>query len=374
MRLVPPDGSVLEVDGDQMPNDVRRAGVRRHAWGDFDGHFAGDRGVQPQGDALARGFRVPAIPLERHDELATTNRHFSFFWCPVAEFYTLLPPTVAAVSKVKREHDVCEMKVMNVTDEPPRSNEETFERVAYSSEIYPIEYIPNFHELEYAIPVENGKEALRQIRELMLTKHTNCIYPVEYRFVAGDLGMLSPYYQRASVTISISGGPGIDYWSYLLYVDAVLRQYGARPHWGKLHFNRAEDMPLLYPRFPRFPSNPPKTGPVGLLPERSFEKSVRVTIAAIARRPAHKNRSRIIDRFWLSSFSSLRPTASTALPPVVYRLKTPSEPGWSYSHAISRIAEAVSWLPKNDRLRGLLCLPVAFGARTVCVQTTAPDC
>jgi hypothetical protein len=93
---------------------------------------------------------------------------------------------------------------------------------------------------------------LRQIRELMLTKHTNCIYPVEYRFVAGDSGMLSPYYQRASVTVSVSGSPGIDYWSYLDWsylreVDGTLRQYGARPHWGKLHFNRAEDMPALDP-------------------------------------------------------------------------------------------------------------------------------
>ncbi len=155
------------------------------------------------------------------------------------------------------------MKVMNVTDEPPYSNEKTFERVAYSSEIYPIEYIPNFHELEYAVPVENGKEALRQIRELMLTKHTNCIYPVEYRFVAGDSGMLSPYYQRGSVTISVSGGPGIDYWSYLLDVGAILRQYGARPHWGKLHFNRAEDMPALYPRFQDFKAIRRKMDPSG---------------------------------------------------------------------------------------------------------------
>jgi FAD/FMN-containing dehydrogenase len=202
--------------------------------------------------------------MERHDELAANNRHFSFFWCPVPEsrhLYCL--PDVAAVSKVKREHDVCEMKVMNVADEPPHSNEETFERVAYSSEIYPIEYIPNFHELEYAIPVETGKEALRQIRELMLTKHTNCIYPVEYRFVAGDSGMLSPYYQRASVTISVSGGPGIDYWSYLLDVDAILRQFGARPHWGKLHFNRAEDMPSLYPRFHDFQAIRRKMDPSG---------------------------------------------------------------------------------------------------------------
>jgi FAD/FMN-containing dehydrogenase len=155
------------------------------------------------------------------------------------------------------------MKVMDITDEAPYSDETTFERVAYSSDIYPIEYVPNFHELEYAIPIENGKEALRQVRDLMLTKHTNCIYPVEYRFVAGDSGMLSPYYQRDSVTISVSGGPGIDYWSYLLDVDAILRRYKARPHWGKLHFNQAQDMPALYPRFEEFRTTRRRLDPQG---------------------------------------------------------------------------------------------------------------
>ena len=243
-------------------NDGRCAGFHRHARRDFDDHAAGGLRVQPQGKRC--GATISKSCMERHDDLAANNRHFSFFWCPVAEsrhLYCL--PDVSAVSAVKREHDVCEMKVMNLTDEPPYSNEKTFERVAYSSEIYPIEYIPNFHELEYAIPVESGKEALRQIRELMLTKHTNCIYPVEYRFVAGDSGMLSPYYHRASVTVSVSGGPGIDYWSYLLDVDAILRQYGARPHWGKLHFNRAEDMPSLYPRFHDFQAIRRKMDPSG---------------------------------------------------------------------------------------------------------------
>jgi FAD/FMN-containing dehydrogenase len=203
--------------------------------------------------------------MDKHDELAAANRHFSFFWCPVAEsrhLYCL--PDVAAVSPTKRESDVCEMKVMNVTDEAPFDNPETFERVAYSSEIYPIEYIPNFHELEYAIPVENGKQALRRVRELMLTKHLNCIYPVEYRFVGGDSGMLSPYCQRPSVTVSVSGGPGIDYWNYLLDVDAILRDYGARPHWGKLHFNNAEDLPTLYPRFEDFRAIRRRLDPAGV--------------------------------------------------------------------------------------------------------------
>ena len=251
MRLVQADGEILDVDIDADPGAMAAAQVAIGMLGVIssitlqavDSYNLRERLWRDDFEAC----------MEKHDELAATHRHFSFFWCPVAEsrhLYCL--PDVAAVSPTKREHDVCEMKVMDVTDEPPWTNETTFERVAYSSDIYPIEYVPNFHELEYAIPVENGKEALRQVRELMLTKHTNCIYPVEYRFVAADSGMLSPYYNRASVTISVSGGPGVDYWNYLLDVDAILRQYKARPHWGKLHFNLAEDMPALYPRFEEF--------------------------------------------------------------------------------------------------------------------------
>lgn len=191
--------------------------------------------------------------MAKHDELAAENRHFGFFWCPTPQsrhLYCL--PDLSPVSTTDRDHDYCEMKVMNITDEEPFENEATFERAAYSSEIYPITYVPNFHELEYAVPVEVGVAALREIRELMLTKHTNCIYPVEYRFVAGDEAMLSPFYKCASVMISVSGGPGIDYWQYLEDCDAVLRRYGGRPHWGKLHFNRREDMPKLYPRYEEF--------------------------------------------------------------------------------------------------------------------------
>jgi FAD/FMN-containing dehydrogenase len=262
IRLIQSDGSVVEIDGDRDTETMAAAQVSIGMLGVISTITLQAISAYNLKETLWRDTFESC--MERHDELAANNRHFSFFWCPTVEsrhLYCL--PDVTDVSKVKREQDVCEMKVMNVTDEEPYSNDKNFERVAYSSDIYPIEYIPNFHELEYAIPVETGKEALRQIRELMLTKHTNCIYPVEYRFVGGDSGMLSPYYERASVTISVSGGPGIDYWSYLVDVDTILRRYGARPHWGKLHFNCAEDMPLLYPRFHDFQSIRRKMDPSG---------------------------------------------------------------------------------------------------------------
>ena len=184
---------------------------------------------------------------------------------------------------------------MDVTDEPPRTDEATFERVAYSSEIYPIEYIPNFHELEYAIPLECGKDALRQVRELMLTRHANCIYPVEYRFVAGDLGMLSPYYQRASVTVSVSGGPGVDYWSYLLDVDAILRQYRGAAALGQAAFQPASGHARALSALRGIPGGPPPPRPAGALSQRSPDEPVRVS----ARRrqcDQRRARSRVVNR------------------------------------------------------------------------------
>jgi FAD/FMN-containing dehydrogenase len=185
--------------------------------------------------------------MARHDELAATHRHFGFFWCPTPEsrhLYCLAD--TAAVSSTDKTADVCEMKVMDITEAPPMGS--PFERVAYSSDVYPIEYVPNFVELEYAVPLEHGKDAVRAVRELMLTKHTNCIYPIEYRFTAGDPAWMSPFHHQDSITLSVSGGPGIDYWDFLRDTDAILRRYKSRPHWGKMHFLDTEDVTQLYPR------------------------------------------------------------------------------------------------------------------------------
>ena len=192
-----------------------------------------------------------AACLEAHDELARAHRGFQFFWCKLPESRSLycLPDT-APVSRTRRTSDVCEMKTLDLSDEAPRDG--AFDKVAYSSDIYPIDYVANFHELEYAVPAEHGKQALCEVRDLMLHHHPDCIYPVEYRFTAGDPALLSPFHQRDSVTISVSGGPGVDYWAYLRDVDAILRRYGSRPHWGKLHFLTAEDVPALYPAYAAF--------------------------------------------------------------------------------------------------------------------------
>ena len=200
--------------------------------------------------------------MDRHDELARKHRHFSFFWCPTeASRHCYCLPDTAATSTTGRTTDVCEMKTMDITDREPFESE--FEKVAYSSDVYPITYIPNFHELEYAVPVAHGKDAVRAVRKLMLEEFPEAIFPIEYRFTAGDGAWMSPFYEQDSVTVSVSGQPGTDYWPYLRAVDEILRSYGSRPHWGKLHFLTSEDVTSIYPKAKDFRALRRKLDPNG---------------------------------------------------------------------------------------------------------------
>ncbi|RDL49138.1 L-gulono-1,4-lactone dehydrogenase [Ensifer sp. M14] len=244
MRLVQPDGSILVVD-ETTPDLLEAARVSIGMLGVISEITLQAMDSYNLHEKLWRCTFDEMI--EQHDELAAMHRHFGFFWCPVPESrHCYCLPDTASVSTTDRTSDVCEMKVIDITDRPPM--EQGFEKIAYSSEIYPIEYVPNFHELEYAVPVAHGKDAVKAVRKLMLEKHPTCIYPIEYRFTAGDTGWISPFFEQDSITLSVSGEPGTDYWEYLKDVDTILRQYGSRPHWGKLHFLGAEDVTALYPR------------------------------------------------------------------------------------------------------------------------------
>ncbi len=259
MRLVEPDGSILTID-DSDPQMLHAAQVSLGTLGVISAITLQAVDAYNLHERLWRDDFESC--LARHDELAAQHRHFGFFWCPTPEsrhLYCL--PDTAAASSTGKTADVCEMKTMDITDRLPM--EAAFERIAYSSEIYPIEYVPNFHELEYAVPIEHSKAALCEVRNLMLTKHTNCIYPIEYRFTAGDPAWMSPFHRQDSITLSVSGGPGIDYWNYLEDVDAILRRYKARPHWGKLHFLDTDDVTRLYPKAEEFRALRRKLDPQG---------------------------------------------------------------------------------------------------------------
>jgi FAD/FMN-containing dehydrogenase len=178
------------------------------------------------------------------DELARTHRHYSFFWMPSdgsAELYGLAEPGVSLT-------DRCHVKIYDEVDESVPDSAEPRARVGPAHVIYPMVYEPNFHELEYFVPFERGRDALAAMRELMLARLPASIFPMEVRTVGRDEADLSHSYDRDTVVISVSGTPGTDYWPYLREVDALLGEFDARVHWGKLHFLTQEQ---LYERYPR---------------------------------------------------------------------------------------------------------------------------
>jgi len=181
---------------------------------------------------------------ERWDELVHAHRHFSFFWIPVAgsgALYGLETPEGLP------DGDTCYVKIYDeaASDEPDDAT--PFARVDRSYRIYPAVFEPNFHEFEYFVPIGEGPTAIAAMRELMLASQPDARFPMEVRTVAADDAFLSSQYGTATTVISVSGVPGTDYWDYLRDVDRLLGEFGARVHWGKLHFLTHEQLLARYP-------------------------------------------------------------------------------------------------------------------------------
>src|SRR6202012_3168020 len=131
-------------------------------------------------------------------------------------------------------------------------------------QVYPMTYEPNFHELEYFVPFERGREALAAMGGLMLARLPGSGFPMEVRTVGAESAFLSHSYERDTVVISVSGTPGADYWPYLREVDALLGEFDARVHWGKLHFLTREQLLERYPRASDFIAMRGELDPAGV--------------------------------------------------------------------------------------------------------------
>ena len=116
------------------------------------------------------------------DELARAHRHYSFFWMPSddsAALYGLATPGV-------RMADRCHVKIYDEVDDSTPDSDEPHRRVGPAYVIYPMVYEPNFHELEYFVPYERGREALAAMRELMLASLPASVFPMEVRTVGAS--------------------------------------------------------------------------------------------------------------------------------------------------------------------------------------------
>jgi len=181
---------------------------------------------------------------EPFEELARAHRHYSFFWMPSDESAALYGLGEPGVSLADR----CHVKIYDEAGDDVADSSEPHRRVGPAHVIYPMVYEPNFHELEYFVPFDRGREALAAMRELMLASLPSSVFPMEVRTVGPEPAFLSHSYERETVVISVSGTPGTDYWPYLRDVDRLLGEFDARVHWGKLHFLTRDQLLDRYPR------------------------------------------------------------------------------------------------------------------------------
>lgn len=185
------------------------------------------------------------------EEDIANNRHYSFLWCQSeqsAALYELPTPEGLAMtgrSYTKRYNEV-------ELNEPEGISDEEGARRDRAYRIYPGGFMLPFHELEYYVPAEHGLQAVERLQELIRTRHPEQRYPIEVRWVQAEEGFLSPFQHRDTTVLSVSGAPGEDYFPYLRDVDALLRDYAARAHWGKIHFLTRERVAALYPDYERF--------------------------------------------------------------------------------------------------------------------------
>jgi len=110
-----------------------------------------------------------------------------------------------------------------------------------------------FSEMEYGVPADEVVPVVRRIRAIADgDRHVQ--FPVEVRFVGGDQPLLSPAHARDSAFVAVHTYHRKAYREYFDRCEAVFREFGGRPHWGKLHTADAATLAERYPRWDAFQS------------------------------------------------------------------------------------------------------------------------
>lgn len=221
--------------------------------------------------ALERALPLDVV-LERIDEFVDNNDHFEFFWLPHTPWALTktnnrtqdplepLPKVRGWIEKTFMENfafgALCHLGKMRPSLIPklatalPSSGKRQY--VNDSFKIFASPRLVRFYEMETAIPRAHVVPALREIRQMIDSRGYLLNFPVEVRFTAADDIPMSTAFERESAYIAVHVFKGMEYEPYFRDVEAILKAYGSRPHWGKLHFRDAEDLAQQYSRFDEF--------------------------------------------------------------------------------------------------------------------------
>jgi L-gulono-1,4-lactone dehydrogenase len=271
MELVLGDGTVRELSADGDPELLRAARVS----------------VGALGAITAVSLRcLPAFTLHRVDipqsreevldsfqERADANDHFELFTFPYADSALVLernrtdgPPRPRGRAAAFLNDVVLENWALEAVSAAgklfPRAIPSLSRFAAWlasgskstdrSDQIFANERRVRFTEMEYGVPREQGPEAVRRVVDWVRSNRYPVFFPIEMRVVAADDALLSPSHERDTVYIAVHQYRGMEWRPYFEAVEAIMNEYGGRPHWGKRHFQTAATLPGRYPRWAEF--------------------------------------------------------------------------------------------------------------------------
>jgi FAD-linked oxidoreductase len=283
LRLVTASGETLECDAHHDPHLFRAARV----------------GLGAVGIITAVTLRcVPARVLHRVDEprplheildhldeLAEEHEHFELFAFPYTDValtratvrtdVTAAPPPKARawIDDVLVENGVLGAFCRLGRRAPrlvPRINRllsgfiTSGERVDHSHLVFANRRLVRFTEMEYAIPRAALPEAVRRVFDMIERRRLPVGFPVEVRVVAPDDAFLSPAGGRDTGYLAVHMYRGTEFETYFRAVEAIMRDYEGRPHWGKRHYRTATELEPLYPDWGRFQAVRARVDPHGL--------------------------------------------------------------------------------------------------------------
>jgi L-gulono-1,4-lactone dehydrogenase len=155
------------------------------------------------------------------------------------------------------------------------------EHLDASNRVYANVRLVRFTEMEYGIPREHAAEALERVLDLIERRRLPIGFPIELRVVAQDDALLSTAHGRPTAYIAVHQYLGMEYESYFRGVEAIMDDYGGRPHWGKRHYQSATTLAERYPEWERFAEIRARLDPEGRF-ENDYTRRVLGPVGALS--------------------------------------------------------------------------------------------
>jgi len=109
-----------------------------------------------------------------------------------------------------------------------------------------------FNEMEFHLPADVQLKALAEVVATIEKHRPDVFFPIEARRIAPDDAWLSPFQGEPRGSIAVHAHYKDEFAFLYTLVEPILRRYGGRPHWGKLHGVSGDQLAALYPRWNDF--------------------------------------------------------------------------------------------------------------------------